>query len=195
VKEYYDVRAPEYDDWWHQRNVYEGRHTARWFTERDTVLAKVAALAPLHTLDVACGTGFVTRLLQGEVIGLDQSEAMLGVALKQAPNAAYVQGDALSLPFGDGAFERLFTSHFYGHLEQPERERFLAEARRVADELVILDAALHEGEPRDEWQERELLDGSRWQVFKRFFTGDGLLAELGGGEVLHEGTWFVLVRA
>jgi hypothetical protein len=89
----------------------------------------------------------------------------------------------------------LFTSHFYGHLEQLERERFVAEARRVAGELVILDAALHEGDPRDEWQERKLLDGSRWQVFKRFFTADGLLAELGGGEVLHEGTWFVLVRA
>jgi ubiquinone/menaquinone biosynthesis C-methylase UbiE len=195
VKEYYDVRVPEYDDWWHQRNLHAGRHSADWFVDRDAVLAKVEALPPRHTLDVACGTGFVTRLLQGEVIGLDQSEGMLGVALQQAPNAAYVQGDALSLPFADGAFERLFTSHFYGHLEQPERERFLAEARRVAHELVILDAALHLGEPRDEWQDRVLNDGTHWQVFKRFFTADGLLAELGGGEVLHEGTWFVLVRA
>jgi ubiquinone/menaquinone biosynthesis C-methylase UbiE len=195
VKEYYDVRAPEYDDWWHQRNLHEGRHSADWFAERDEVLAKIAELPPQHTLDVACGTGFVTRLLQGEVIGLDQSEAMLGVALTQAPDAAYVQGDALSLPFGDGAFERLFTSHFYGHLEQPERERFLAEARRVAHELVIFDAGPQQGEPRDEWQERELRDGSQWRVFKRFFTAGGLLAELGGGEVLHDGTWFVLVRA
>jgi hypothetical protein len=40
-----------------------------------------------------------------------------------------------------------------------------------------------------------LNDGSRWSVYKRFFTGEGLLAELGGGEVLFEGRWFVLVRA
>jgi hypothetical protein len=32
-------------------------------------------------------------------------------------------------------------------------------------------------------------------VFKRVFTGDLLAAELGGGDVLHEGRWFVVVRA
>ena len=35
------------------------------------------------------------------------------------------------LPFEDGSFERVFTGHFYGHLEAPERERFLREARRA----------------------------------------------------------------
>ena len=46
-----------------------------------------------------------------------------------------------------------------------------------------------------EWQERVLNDGSRWQVYKRFFTPEGLRAELGGGEVLFAGRWFVAVRA
>ena len=67
---------------------------------------------------------------------------MLAVAAEQAPDATFVQGDALDLPFEDGAFERVFTSHFYGHLEEDDRERFLAEARRVAPELVVVDAAL-----------------------------------------------------
>jgi Methyltransferase domain len=120
---------------------------------------------------------------------------MLGVASEQAPNAAYTLGDALELPCEDEAFERVFTSHFYGHLEEGDRERFLREARRVAPELVVFDAALHDGEPRFEWQERVLQDGSHWEVYKRFFTGAGLLDELGGGEVLFEGRWFVLVRA
>jgi hypothetical protein len=31
-------------------------------------------------------------------------------------------------------------------------------------------------------------------VYKRYFTGAGLAEELGGGEVLHAGRWFVLVR-
>jgi hypothetical protein len=38
-------------------------------------------------------------------------------------------------------------------------------------------------------------DGSRHRVFKRFFTGAGLAEELGGGEVLYEGKWFVVVMA
>ena len=45
------------------------------------------------------------------------------------------------------------------------------------------------------WQERVLSDGSRWQVYKRVFDPDALLAELGGGEVLHAGSWFVVVRS
>ena len=105
-------------------------------------------------------------------------------------------GDGLDLPFADGEFQRLFTGHFYGHLREAERLRFLAEARRVAPELVVVDAAQRadrlDVEPR---QERILNDGSRWEVYKRYFRGEALAAELGGGEVLLEGRWFVMVRA
>jgi SAM-dependent methyltransferase len=195
VKAYYHARAREYDDWWLGRGLYAPRVRPGWTEERDRALAAVAALPPKRTLDVACGTGFVTSLLAGEVVALDQSEAMLAVAREQAPAATYVHGDGLDLPFEDGSFERVFTSHFYGHLEEDDRERFLAEARRLAPELVVFDAALHGGQERHAWQQRVLEDGSEWTVYKRFFTADGLLAELGGGSILHEGRWFVLVRS
>jgi SAM-dependent methyltransferase len=195
VRAYYHARAHEYDDWWLQRGLYEPRTDPAWQAERDQAFEAIRALAPKRTLDVACGTGFVTRFLPGEVTGLDQSDAMLEVAGEQAPRATLVQGDALELPFEDGAFQRVFTSHFYGHLKEDDRARFLVEARRVAPELVVFDAALHGGEPRFEWQDRVLEDGSRWTVYKRFFTGEGLLDEVGGGAVLHEGRWFVLVSA
>jgi hypothetical protein len=38
-------------------------------------------------------------------------------------------------------------------------------------------------------------DGSTWSVFKRYFRPEDLLDELGGGEVLHAGHSFVMVRA
>lgn len=195
MKAYYHARAPEYDDWWLQRGLYEPRTDPAWQAERDRAFEAIRALTARRTLDVACGTGFVTRLLPGEVAGLDQSEAMVAIAREQASGATFVAGDALDLPFEDGAFERVFTSHFYGHLEEGDRERFLAEARRVASELVVFDAALHDGEPRSEWQERILTDGTSWTVYKRFFTGEGLLTELGGGRIVHEGRWFVLAVA
>ena len=159
------------------------------------MLRTLGGLLPARTLDVACGTGFVSARLPGDVTALDQSARMLDVAAKQAPNAALVRGSGLELPFADRSFERVFTSHFYGHLDAAERQRFLAEARRVAPELVVLDAALHRGEPREEWQERELNDGTRWSVYKRFFSDELLRAELGGGETLFAGTWFVCVRS
>ena len=98
-------------------------------------------------------------------------------------------------PFRDGTFERVFTSHFYGHLEEPERGRFLAEARRVAPELVVVDSALRDDVEPTEQQERILEDGSRWHVFKRYFDPDELSAELGGGQTLFAARWFVAVRS
>jgi hypothetical protein len=69
------------------------------------------------------------------------------------------------------------------------------EAWRVAPELVVVDSAVRPDREAEERQERVLNDGSRWEVYKRYFTGAGLATELGGGEVLHEGRWFVVVRS
>jgi ubiquinone/menaquinone biosynthesis C-methylase UbiE len=195
VKTYYDRRAAEYDDWWLGVGLYADRDRPGWNDELRQLEHLIAALPPGHTLDVACGTGFLTRHLRGDVVGLDQSERMLAVARRQAPHATFVRGDALALPFDDGAFDRVFASYFYCHLEESERERFLLEARRVARELVVVGSIHQPGAEARRWEERVLKDGSRWAVFKRVFTGAELQAELGGGAVLHEGRWFVVVRA
>jgi ubiquinone/menaquinone biosynthesis C-methylase UbiE len=194
VKTYYDRRASEYDDWWLGRGLYSDRVRPGWEDELDELAAAIANLEPARTLDVACGTGFLTRHLRGEVVGLDASERMLGVARAQAPAATFVQGDALALPFEPGAFERIFTSYFYCHLEEDERDRFLAEARRVAPELVVVASVRGEGDSAERWEDRELEDGSRWSVYKRVFDGEDLAEEL-GGELLFRGSWFVVARA
>jgi ubiquinone/menaquinone biosynthesis C-methylase UbiE len=195
MRAYYEQRAAEYDDWWLGRGVFAARERPGWDEEVAAVLDAVASLEPARVLDVACGTGFVTRHLRGEIVGLDQSAAMVAIAASRLPNGRVVRGDAVPLPFADGAFDRIFTGSFYGHLLEDERERFLAEARRVAPELVVLDAALRDGGVPEEWQERKLDDGSRHRVYKRFFTPEGLASELGGGRVLHAGHWFVMVAA
>jgi len=195
VKTYYDRRAFEYDDWWLGQGLYADRDRPGWEEELEVLAGVIASLPPARTLDVACGTGFLTRHLRGDVTGLDQSERMLAVAREQVPGARFVQGDALTLPFEDGAFERVFTSYFYCHLEEPERERFLSEARRLASELVVVASVPGAGDPLERREERVLKDGSRWTVYKRVFTGKQLAAELGGGEVPHEGRWFVVVQA
>jgi SAM-dependent methyltransferase len=195
MRAYYDARAREYDDWWLGRGLYADRDRPGWHEEVERLCEVVAGLSPARVLDVACGTGFLTRHLRGEVVGLDQSPAMVEVASARLPGARIVQGDAVPLPFGDGEFERVFTGHFYGHLLAGERERFVAEARRVARELVVVDSALHDGVEPEEWQERSLKDGTRHRVYKRYFRGRELAQELGGGDVLHDGQWFVVVAA
>ena len=195
MRSYYDQRAAEYDDWWLGQGLFAGRVRPGWSEEREGLLAVLRRLAPARTLDVACGTGYLTRELPGEVVALDQSEAMLAATSSRLPDVRVIQGDAVPLPFGDGEFERVFTGHFYGHLLPGERERFLEEARRVGGELVVVDSPRRDDVPSEEHQQRVLNDGSRHSVYKRFFEPDELLAELGGGKVLHAGRWFVAVAS
>jgi hypothetical protein len=63
----------------------------------------------------------------------------------------------------------------------------------VAEELVVVDSALRPKIGSEAWQQRTLNDGTVHRVYKRWFTGEGLAAELGGGEVLFDGDWFVAV--
>jgi ubiquinone/menaquinone biosynthesis C-methylase UbiE len=193
VKEYYDTRAPEYDEWYEGTGRFASRERPAWHDAVRALEQAVGALAPARWLDVACGTGFLTRHLRGEVTGLDQSERMLEIARARVPHGRFVRADGLELPFEDVAFDRVFTGHFYGHLQTGERERFLGEARRVARELVVVDSAVRPDHAREELQERILNDGTRFEVYKRYFDGEGLAAELGGGTVLHSSEWFVMV--
>jgi ubiquinone/menaquinone biosynthesis C-methylase UbiE len=195
MKAYYDARAREYDDWIHGLGIYAERDRPGWSEELAALERSLRALPPGRTLDVAAGSGYFTRFLPGHVVALDQSANMIDVARERETADEYVAGDALELPFENRSFERVFTGHFYGHLDDEERARFLGEARRVAPELVVLDSAWREGVEHEECQERLLLDGSRWQVFKRYFDPDDLAAELGGGRTVFAGTWFVVVQA
>jgi demethylmenaquinone methyltransferase/2-methoxy-6-polyprenyl-1,4-benzoquinol methylase len=195
MKQYYDTRAPEYDEWYLGLGRFASRERPGWHEAVIALEYAVDALAPARTLDVACGTGFLTRHLRGEVTGLDQSERMIEIAGDRLPSAAFVQSDAIPLPFADASFDRVFTGHFYGHLRDGERDAFLAEARRVAPELIVVDSAIRPDHDREEVQERILNDGSTFEVYKRYFDGDELARELGGGAVLHASDWFVMVAS
>lgn len=175
--------------------LFAARARPGWHKEVRDLVRVIGALAPARVLDVGCGTGFLTRHLRGAVVALDQSAAMVQLASVRLAGARVLQGDAVSLPFADGTFERVFTSHFYGHLLEDERATFEAEARRVGGELVVVDAALGEDVEPEQWQERVLDDGSRHRVYKRFFTPEGLAGELGAARVLHSGRWFVAVAS
>jgi ubiquinone/menaquinone biosynthesis C-methylase UbiE len=79
------------------------------------LVAKAALREGERVLDVACGTGAVTRLvppqvgITGQVIGLDLNPGMLGRArVSPPPDGAAVEwreGDAGALPFGVATFD------------------------------------------------------------------------------------------
>jgi ubiquinone/menaquinone biosynthesis C-methylase UbiE len=92
-----------------------------------------------RVLDVACGTGVVSRLAarrvapSGTVTGLDLNEGMLSVAgrlpLPPGLTIEWRQGSALALPFADRAFDVVVCQH--GLMFFPDRLKALGEMRRV----------------------------------------------------------------
>jgi ubiquinone/menaquinone biosynthesis C-methylase UbiE len=191
MKEYYDRRAPEYD-----ASIAEAGDEAEYpgvVEDRPGLVRATSELPPARVLDVACGTGFFTQNLRDEVVGLDQSEAMLEIARQRVPQATFVLGDAFEIPFGDRSFDRVFSSSFYGLLLPAERERFLTEARRVASELVLVEPTPRfskSGFPEG-WEERGLYDGSCFTIYRRYFTAEQLAVDI-WGRVLFAGRWVVM---
>src|SRR5579862_2712075 len=192
---YYDRRAAEYDDFYLGTGLYAQRLRPGWAEELAALRDVLASLRFASFLDVACGTGFLTESLCGSVTGLDQSASMLEVARQRVQRGAFLRADALQIPFRSKQFDCLVSGHFYGHLDEAARRLFLAEARRVSKSMLIVDAAKRDEVPAEEFQERVLNDGSRHVVYKRYFTPEGLIAEIGTGRTLHAGRWFVAVLA
>jgi ubiquinone/menaquinone biosynthesis C-methylase UbiE len=103
-------------------------------------LVTLAAVKPgAHILDVACGTGTVTRQAAqavgttGEVIGLDVNAGMLRVARTLVPpeNATitYREGSAMALPFPKATFHVVLCQH--GLEFFPDRGHSVQEMGRV----------------------------------------------------------------
>ena len=98
-----------------------------------------------RVLDIACGTGAVTRLVAdristGRVVGLDNNPGMLSVARSvcpHGPSLEWVEGSALSLPFHEGSFDLVLCQlglQFFAdkRLALREMRRVLAPKGRVA---------------------------------------------------------------
>lgn len=120
--------------------TYEQYFVPAMFLPWAAILLRHAAPQPSErVLDVACGTGIVSRQaaplvgVDGQVVGLDMNPAMLAVArsVPPAPGAAirWEQGDATALPFPDGAFDLVLCQH--GLQFFPDRALAVREMRRV----------------------------------------------------------------
>ncbi|HEY0391833.1 MAG TPA: methyltransferase domain-containing protein [Solirubrobacterales bacterium] len=94
--------------------------------EHRIALAMLAISPGDRVLDVACGPGNFTRDFAleagtGLVVGVDSSETMLAVAVRDNPmgNLAYVRGDARDLPFREGSFDAVCCFAALYLIEEP----------------------------------------------------------------------------
>ena len=197
VKDYYAARAAEYD------RIYLK-------PERQADLRAIEAWLPpqfagRRVLEVACGTGWWTRLIAPvarEVVGLDAAQETLRIAAARVPadRVRLVTGDAYTLQaslqaaLGEarGRFDAAFAGFWISHVPRRQRAPFLAglcDALEPGARVVLLDNLYVPGSSTplaerdadgDTWQLRHLADGSPHRVLKNFPEPDELRAELAG---------------
>ena len=118
--------------------VYESHFVPLIFAPYASDLApRVAAATPRRVLEVAAGTGVVTRALREllpasvEIVATDLNQAMLDVAAKVGTTGAveWRQADATALPFADASFDAVVCQ--FGVMFLPDKAKAFAELRRV----------------------------------------------------------------
>ena len=112
-----------------------------WFDQFAADLAaRLAARPGGDVLEIACGTGLVTRHLREKLapgvrlVASDLSKAMLeyAKAKRGASGIEWREADACKLPFGDAQFGAMVCA--FGFMFVPDRKAAFAEARRVLRE-------------------------------------------------------------
>jgi SAM-dependent methyltransferase len=99
--------------------------------------SRVADLCPGSVLEVAAGTGAVTRELADAlplttcILATDLNQPMLGHAasIGTVREVGWQQADAMKLPFEDGSFDTVVCQ--FGIMFFPDKPAAIAEARRV----------------------------------------------------------------
>jgi len=117
-------------------NAYEALFVPALFGEWAPRVAEAAQVKPgQRVLDVACGTGVLTREVvsrvgpTGYVAGVDPGPGMLAVARTLAPSVDWREGMAESLPFGDRSFDAVVSQ--FGLMFFADRHRAIREMLRV----------------------------------------------------------------
>ena len=98
---------------------------------------RLASRSLTHVLEIAAGTGVVTRTLASvlpervSIVGTDLNQSMLdhAAALGTTRPVTWRQADGMQLPFPDGTFDAIVCQ--FGVMFFPDKSKAFSEARRV----------------------------------------------------------------
>jgi ubiquinone/menaquinone biosynthesis C-methylase UbiE len=193
--EYYEARAPEYDDWYLRRGRYERGpvHDAAWNAELDIAGRWLDAL-PIagEIVELAAGTGWWSPLLasKGELSLYDAASGPLDRARERLVahrlRAHLHVRDAWTEP--DRAVDAVFTGFWLSHVPRARLDAFLAIVRRWLEPggtFAFIDSlpdpqssAIDHPTPAGDTSVRRLADGREFTVVKVYYEPAELEAAL-----------------
>jgi hypothetical protein len=118
----------------------------RWFGGVSTTqkmverVAQASGVKRLSLLEVAAGSGEVPEMVQQGLArrGIALDVTLLDRAQSHLPGSHGVVGDALALPFADGAFDLVSCSLFAHHLDTQQLGQFVREGLRVSRQALLI---------------------------------------------------------
>ncbi len=215
--DYYDARAPEYDDWYLRRGRYArgAIHDTAWNAELDAAGRWLDGLSwQGEIVELAAGTGWWSPLLasRGELSLYDASPAALDRARERLVahklRAHLHVRDAWEEP--DRAVDGLFMGFWLSHVPRERLGDFLAIAHRwlkPGGRLAFIDSladpasgAIDHADPTDDFAVRRLADGQEFRIVKVLYEPADLATHLRAAglediEVTTTGRFFLLGSA
>jgi ubiquinone/menaquinone biosynthesis C-methylase UbiE len=187
---YYNERAREYDKVYFRDNPQRQSEIAQLYAmSRRT-------LADRNVLDIACGTGFWTKIISEKarsITGIDINPATLEEARKKNYLCPidFIIGDFFDLPFGKDAFDGLLATFVLSHIKRQDINELYNSIRKMVkagspvflcDNNLICEMIpdLIWDKPHiNSYKKRRLENGDEYLILKNYFSQEELADRLG----------------
>lgn len=160
VVSHFTARAYKYDD------------SSKWCTDDAMLKTIVQYLQPAveaTILDIACGTGLVSRQFRGKVkhlVGIDLTEAMFHKAKNHADSL--VKGSASRLPFKDASFDIALERQGIQFMEAADAVQEMARTTKPGGKVCLIQLCAYGPEDQEEYFEiLRLRNPARKNFFRR----------------------------
>lgn len=103
------------------KRFYDTYRKLQHAIELEVINSAISQLKSPRLLEIAVGTGRVTKNIKGIGIGIDTSENMLKIAKKSAPKWKFIKMDVMNLKFKK-KFNAIISLRLLRHFKKSERE-------------------------------------------------------------------------
>jgi SAM-dependent methyltransferase len=189
--QYYNERAPEYEAFYYGRFPAARSEPDIYIKDRQPIQSLVSRYISGKCVDIACGTGFWLPYYYkncSTVTLIDQSTNMLAECRKMIERLGIeertnvVPGDIFNHYLADGSYDSAIIGFLISHFGDDLLASFMKQLKKYlkpAGVFVIIDSnwgEVNQALRRDKagMNERELFDGRKFSIYKRFFEKSDL---------------------
>lgn len=126
-----------------QYNLYRNDFPTHLFQSLQNFDIKIANK---RILDLACGTGVLSRFLQNsgaDVVGVDASKELLEQAKKHQSQIKYLQGTAEQIPMDDASFDMVTILRAWHWFDPVQASKEIARVLKPNGQLLIINTGIN----------------------------------------------------